>query len=66
MICGGDGMEKNVYLSVGNSLEVHLMKYSTPKKQAFFLLKYESKCFLIILIYLSERKKRFLHGIICD
>ena len=41
VVCGGDGVQRSVYMSAGNVVEIHLMRYTTPKKFAHFLLQYE-------------------------
>ena len=43
VVCGGESREQSVYISAGNTIEIQLMRYNTPKKEAFFLLKYEGK-----------------------
>ncbi len=41
VVCGGEKRERNVYMSTTRTLEVHVMRYTSPKKSAFFVLKYE-------------------------
>ena len=42
-VCGGEQRIKNVYLSASNVLEIHLSRYNSPKKAAYFLLRYEGR-----------------------
>ena len=44
VVCGGDGQQRSVYMSAGNVVEIHLMRYTSPKKLAYFLLQYEGLC----------------------
>ncbi len=41
VVCGGEQREKNVYMSVGNVVEIEITSYPSPQKAAHFLLKYE-------------------------
>ena len=43
VVCGGDNREENVFISNQNSVEIQLMRYNSPKKEVFFLLKFEGK-----------------------
>ena len=45
IVCGGERREKNVYISVTNEVEVHVMNRRTIGQQHYFILKYNGKSY---------------------
>lgn len=43
VVCGGESRNKNIFVSSSNKLEIRLQRYASPKKSAYFLLKFEGK-----------------------
>ncbi len=50
VVCGGEQREKVVYISAGNVVEITITSYSSPKKAAHFLLKYEGMLYREIML----------------
>lgn len=59
VVCGGDKREENVYISTQNSVEIQLMRYNSPKKEVYFLLKFEGRS----LCYLARLGTRLIAGV---
>ena len=59
IVCGGERREKNVYISVTNEVEVHVMNRRTFGQQHYFILKYNGKNYSFYLTV------TVLGGLIC-
>lgn len=54
LVCGGEGRVRNVYLSVTNRVEVHVMNRRVHGKPQYFLIKYQGE-FIIQLQFSNSR-----------
>ena len=53
-VCGGIARKRNVYLSVSNSVEVHIVSPEVFSRRGQFLLYYEGE----LRVYLSQRQRQ--------
>ena len=51
IVCGGERREKNVYISVTNEVEVHVMNRRTIGQHQYFLLKYNGNIMISFLLF---------------